>query len=653
MRYIIIDEANLIAHFQKQLKEEAGKDSFSFNVAKEQSGLAEFAEKIKAETREDDVILICLDIPFNGSRRVEQKGIELLKWLRLKNCNNHCIVYSDESLLKILKINPLNSILHSKGVTFIRLMFSPLDILQIDTSTKAEKANLLPFFRAEVDLVRIRHELANIWGAERLKWAVNNKYKEDKSNYKINLLTFISNNEKKSDHQGLRKKLDNLIQSFQKSNPLIYYYDDMAETWGPILKFILGNNFVCYTPKEKSEKDLIEELSNQRPKCLLLDLRLNNEKEHSLDPIKLSGGKLLEEIKKRYFTLPIIMFTATNKAESVRRLLASGAEYVWTKEGIDDGINDELTLQNTIDLLQKIKNACLKFRNKVYENIYELETKIGKTYVANKQTQNIIENGELKDFHTIIFDTNYLIDGVENVGPLLHLHKLLLVNKVKSDKPNKRIIIHDDVFYELFRISKLWETKNEDKDDFRVPACRYLIKLLFDWKKAGLLWDDNEYGQQNIITKISNTDISETLTPIENIDFEINTFFEKITLLYNNRLRTSIQEINEKIEQINIGLKSIPDLKKLRLHFDDTLKEIVPKYIAQGNVLLVTNDNTCAYNVGQLFEQQKNVKYTDYNCKFSLYNKQAIKNIKGIKSATKNEKAYQHLTNVEFTKLFV
>src|SRR5690606_27624323 len=120
--------------------------------------------------------------------------------------------------------------------------------------------------------------------------------------------------------RSLRTQLNKLSQWFQRINPSIYYYDDMAESWGAVLKSILGNQFVYYTPKEKPEKDLIEELSDQRPKCLLLDLRLNHEKEHSLDPMKLSGGILLKEIKRQCHTLPIIMFTATNKAESVRRL---------------------------------------------------------------------------------------------------------------------------------------------------------------------------------------------------------------------------------------------------------------------------------------------------------------------------------------------
>lgn len=660
MKAIIIDDNKPFAESLCKKFNNVENCDEQFLISSGFEKLNELADKIikdnvKNTIKDDIVLFINVNLKTGTNTRQLQKGIELLKWLRFKECYNHCVLYSFQNLVKIIKINPLNSILLSKGVTFILLPQTHESFISNLSYEKAERENLLPFFRAEVDLVKIRHELANIWGLERFKWATIDQYSIKESNYEVALLHFLNGNPSKMNNDQfstLRKKISVLKNWFIKNNPVIYYYDDMAAEWGPILKDILGDNFHYITPKSKSTKLFIEELSRSRPKCLLLDLRLENEKFRSLDPLKFSGGKLLVDIKRKYYTLPIIMFTATNKAESVRRLLSSGAEYVWTKEGIDDGIDDIITLQNTIDLLQKIKNCVFKFKNEVYETIYEAETKISNTFFANEYIQNILTKGELKNIKTIVFDTNYLLDGLKNINALLTLHKILLANAGFDISKKKKIVIHDDVYYELFKISKGKEVKNKDDDYFRVPASRYLIKLLYDWRKNGLLWNDFDYGQQTVINNTSKINTDKLLSPIEQIELEEKTFFEKITELFNDQLSKDVEEINKKIDDINKGIQSMPDLKKLSLHFDDTLKALIPKYLEEGDVIFVTNDNTCAYNVGQLFIEAEIINKINYMCKLNPYNKNEITVLEGIQSAMIDNSTYNHLMNSKFVKLF-
>ena len=95
---------------------------------------------------------------------------------------------------------------------------------------------------------------------------------------------------------------------------------------------------------------------------MLLDLRLENEKDFR-NVLDYSGGKLLLKLKNKFITLPVIIFTASNKAETLRQLIGAGAEYVYTKEGIDDGLNDNLTLNNTLNLIEEVSKCMKKFKN--------------------------------------------------------------------------------------------------------------------------------------------------------------------------------------------------------------------------------------------------------------------------------------------------
>ena len=118
--------------------------------------LGEFVNAIKIE--KDDLILINCELKQkeNTNKRQDFSAIEILKRLRLRKVNNHCIVYSFLTNIRIIKMNPLNSILHSKGVTFVQAPFSVSEIISIDRKEIAKRENLLQFFRAEVDLSKIR-----------------------------------------------------------------------------------------------------------------------------------------------------------------------------------------------------------------------------------------------------------------------------------------------------------------------------------------------------------------------------------------------------------------------------------------------------------------------------------------------------------------
>lgn len=673
MNVLFIDDNELfVSNAFKQLKinnEALEKKDISLS-----SDLNDLSDEVKKIIENEDVIFININLKISNFKRQDFKGLELIKWLRLKKIYNHCVAYSFLSPSSIIKTNPLHSILYSKGITFIQAPFI-LSNLCFNNDEFAEKENLLPFFRAEVDLVKVRHELANIWGVDRLNWLLDINDKEIKTSFLKEVLKFTAPviNIKDVDRQELNKLIDN----FNPNGKKIFYYDDMATKWKPSLQKLFGeNNIVTYSPQTTTEEELFKQIRVQGPGCLLLDLRLENEKDIK-NVLDYSGGRLLIELKKQFITLPIIMFTATNKAESLRQLLAAGAEHVWTKEGIDDGINNELTLKNTINLVSEVNRCLSKFKNKTYEKIYRSELELSKINPPDKNLLFQLENGNFRNVKTIFIDSNYLIKSIQDKY-LSKFYNLLLANKHwGSDNPKfkKKIVIHSDVLNELYIISKQNENfvhsdpKKDKNNPYRVPVCRFLLAKLIEWLYDGLYDEEYEHGREEMIKSISEHKIPKltNIDYLENIQAQKSTFFIRFFESYELKDNLRVAEINKQIDEINETLSKntndldkIPDLSRLNLHADITFKYIIPDAIKKGGVFFVADDKDCVFNIGNLFNCNDYIvnRKRDYRKKeaieqelpMKMGNCEVICKVKTINGEFKN--SYRHLYAYEFNDLF-
>jgi len=568
----------------------------------ESNNLGKTVKKIGEKIKDDDIIFINCELKSNSKKRCDFLGIEILKWLRIKGLNNYCILYSFMCIPQIVKFNPLNSIMLSKGSRFIQLPFDELELKQcFNCCELAVKENLLPFFRSEVDLSKIRHELANTWGVIRMNSLLGIGGSPNAS-YFIELLKFISpiNNNIETN----RVELINLIDNFNSNGKKIIYYDDMVEIWKPVLQHIFKNNIICRDPKNTTKEDLFEVINNSNPGCLLLDLRLNNEKEFK-DVLDYSGGKLLIEIKQKFSTLPVVMFTATNKAETLRQLISAGAEYVWTKEGIDDGINDKLTLNNTINLINEVSKCMNKFKNQFYEMIYKAECELKKITIEDN---NLLRQLNGYEKLNIYFDTNYLINSIEE-GYLSKFYLLLLTlnRKNQGNKGDIQVIIHSDVISEIFTISK--QNENESDNEYRVPVCRFLLEKLIEWRYKKLFWEEYKQGSKNAIASLEKIRFPQFNFNIVQPLNEKNIFIQKILALFKakdaeiERANLEIQLFNNAISEYKEKMKVLNEiLPKLRLHADSTFETIIPEDIKEKNVIFVSDDNICTKNVGEKFD---------------------------------------------------
>jgi len=633
-------------------------DLYSFNNNPNKS-----IKKIKDVIQKSDIILINCELIIQKKKRLDFAGIEFLKILRLRDVTNNCILYSFLTLTQLVKLNPLNSIVLSKGTSFIQLPFDVLELdLYLSSEEIAEKENLLPFFRLEVDFHKVRHELANYWGAIRLSELLDIETSQ-KVNFDIELIKYLTPIEKRARYE--KNILESKMSNFNPYKKKIFYYDDNSEIWDAGLNKLFGSkNVNTYNPRTTSKYDLFKYITTIKPGCLLLDLRLENEKD-SKNVLDYSGGKLLIEIKQKYHSLPVIMFTASNKAESVRQLMAAGADYVWTKEGVDDGIDNVFTLNNTINLINEVSKCVSKFKNETYEIIYNIETELTKIDSFDIDLLNRFSKKELlKNIKTIIIDTNFLIDSIDK-GYLNIFYTLLLTIKQYNAVFNKnlKMVIHSDVLWEIFRISKQDENKeNPDpqkyrNNAYRVPVCRFLNKKLIEWKDQNLFWEEHQYGVENIMIHGS----SLTIPTLSTIEYEPTPQQKKTSFINHvlNYFRKSeverfmffhnlIDEANTKIQKLNEDLNPIRDLVNLKLDADTTFVNTVPLAFECGDVIFTSNDKGCSYMVGRIFDSDEFVDkvYIPYNDRSLLITASRV-----VDENTGMRFTYYRYNNTEFTNL--
>lgn len=600
------------------------------------------AFKVKNCLKYDSIIQIDYCITLNDDHR-----LKLVKCLRLLDVDNPIIFSAYFNLLQKIKEDSSFLILLSKGVFFIEL---PKELSFVLNNTiefeKANKQNLVPFFRSELDLQAIRHDLANKWGIERIKLITQST--AISLNYYYELISYlnpkINSKDKKNLISKLSVKFTSLKVKFSKTKPTIIFYDDCAEEWGPALKDIFGVNFHFFSPKNVNEDALFQKIEELKPTSILLDLRLKNEKEISSDPKVFSGAKTLTKIKESYFTLPIIMFTATNKAESVRELLRIGADYVWTKEGIDNGIDDYYTWQNLVNLLYIIDNNHFKFITEEQKSIFEIECKIN-NFKYNRSFEESIK--KIKLHHdTIVVDTNFFINQPEH---LVCFYNLLKSNQNLKTKINEKsykypleFIIHNDVFREIFTLSQ--SNNNKELSKF---LMRYIYKLIDEC----LITNELESGQVERLNNIQDLNFNE-IDLLPNIETKSFNFFNKVFIHFNTNFQTNLNQINVEINQKKYDIENIRKMvSNLRLHADDTFKELIPSLIENNkSVLFLCNDNECAYNVGEKLKIKnlQNIEILDdYWIKSSKDNNRIKKT--GVKKISDK---YWHLKNDEFYNEF-
>ena len=163
--------------------------------------------------------------------------------------------------------------------------------------------------------------------------------------------------------------------------PQIIYVDDQAEEgWSKVFQYMLyggksQEHFKTIVPDKKIEDDeefvdqVIKEIDakvgayEQKNKgqlvLLILDLRLRGEKG-DMPVTQLSGIKVLDRLKKDFFSYPILITTASNKRNPYREALQLGALAYWQKKGLDERNDTDSLLENYMSFMQLVYHLTLE-----------------------------------------------------------------------------------------------------------------------------------------------------------------------------------------------------------------------------------------------------------------------------------------------------
>ena len=147
--------------------------------------------------------------------------------------------------------------------------------------------------------------------------------------------------------------------------PQIIYVDDQAEEgWSKVFQYMLyggksQEHFKTIVPDKKIEDD--EEFVDQVIKEIDAKVGAYEQKNKGDMPVtQLSGIKVLDRLKKDFFSYPILITTASNKRNPYREALQLGALAYWQKKGLDERNDTDSLLENYMSFMQLVYHLTLE-----------------------------------------------------------------------------------------------------------------------------------------------------------------------------------------------------------------------------------------------------------------------------------------------------
>lgn len=542
--YIIIDSNKLYA--AKLYKELTGSDVDAdeciidtTNFANASKVFDALSPKIKDDSGK--IILINAESELQDKYLQHQPIIELLFWIRCRFNNiNPVVFYSGVSVNHSLKQTPENYILLSPNCYYYQLPITKSKIETIKNLKPIADVDLKPYLKPAINLEQVRHRYANYAGMALMTKVARGKHKKqnDKDILESESLKEFTN----SLDYYLLKKYFNLsfkgLSAFSKDEFVpqtkkVLLVDDLAsEGWQTLISQMLYgksdateiDTVKIYT-KNKTEFDetktiveLEKQIKKHKPHLILLDLRLNDEegKKHLSE---LGGFKLLSHLKKShlYKGVPVIMFTASSNAQTVKQLIGNGSYCVWTKPGIDEGLSVNGIIKRYDQLLQLVTEvftgidtsnlATLNNNVKADKNTLSFEEMREDLLNQARYIRYRSELQEMKQqnhyfnsFTDIFIDTNSLMSG-ENYNngnsfdfaeTILNIYKLaqicrpqehiISVNGNDKKFSVSRLIVLNFVIDEIIEKTKI-NDDDQPKNWKRALLGYSVIRALFDNNK--------------------------------------------------------------------------------------------------------------------------------------------------------------------------
>lgn len=305
-----------------------------------------------------------------GARRQDLQGVDILKHIRLTRWLDMrwwpAIVYSFETLEAILRRQPGSLILLSPRVKFLRLpdvldleMNSLRSIIEAHESPSEVDVESLPWLRPFVACdfrpLASGHGVSNWWGVYELWRAIHDvphpelqpdfpePVRNDVGklrNKQARFLDAIDYATEASSKADLDKFADELSLLRERAvGKTVFYIDDEANKgWADLLDGILQNARleIVNTFPDADWKKRAQEIFTQPADLILLDLRLLGTLEAKASTRDSSGIRLARELRSKRPHVPITLFTASNKAETLMISQNHEVDAYWVKPGIGE-----------------------------------------------------------------------------------------------------------------------------------------------------------------------------------------------------------------------------------------------------------------------------------------------------------------------------
>lgn len=178
MKAIVIDDIDN-ANFAGKVLQEVNSDLQLLVTTKDPREVAqdifEYLDDPEVKNVAGELVHIVINVEgkFGGAHHQDQRGVDILLWIRCKNkISNPVILYGFQSNQQLLKKKPSHLIINSEGSYFVQLPYDFKGLANSNLSGVKNFGALQKYLEPAFEIEKFRHREANWWGVKRL-WDIH------------------------------------------------------------------------------------------------------------------------------------------------------------------------------------------------------------------------------------------------------------------------------------------------------------------------------------------------------------------------------------------------------------------------------------------------------------------------------------------------
>jgi CheY-like chemotaxis protein len=389
MNSILLYNNNISPDFVKDFQDSIGETKYfsitNQTLAKEDYSFDSVASEFLTtlSNKKYDVIFIPLNLSTDNY--LEFSGLRIGFHIRLTNEFNNqetpIVFIAKESAFEINKLSFLGEILSCPQIYITDKLEIDVFRKQIEFIETTSKENVLKGF---LDRIHIKpsgnytthHSIANEWSIIRWFKTILNSKIIDYTPEGIQSIESKINSNLYYKYLTCKISINNVnglaVEDLKlKYNGKILYIDDEKDKgWNELFCTLFYHglinkveNYECMGSEfHQLEKDEIINLSVNKAKdfdLVILDFRLTEDDFYENDPKKITGFKILEEIKSYNKGIQVVIFSATNKIWNLQALIDAGADGFIIKESPENSVDPDFTKQSIINFINTV-DECLR-----------------------------------------------------------------------------------------------------------------------------------------------------------------------------------------------------------------------------------------------------------------------------------------------------